>query len=541
MTQRSDSPSPASTTVEVQDLCLSAGERVLLRNVSARFEAGEVTLIVGPSGAGKSMLLRVLAGILDPGSHEVQATGRLRFGERTIDAASPDRPPVGVVFQNFALFDELSPADNVRFASAHRATNGRSGPRPSPAELLTELRVPNNVRTASLSGGQRQRLALARTLAYDPAVILYDEPTSGLDVATAEQVAALIHATHATHPQTSIIVTHDYEALSAIADRIYLLDPSTQSLQEIPRAEWPNLWDRFVTCRVNGEPAGESPHNAKVQSPPNRTSSGPLNAIGRFLEATSRTAEQLLTLPLRLVPWWSSPAWGLRTLWHYLRLVAAPSAWLYMAIAGGIVGFVATYFTFRFLPYRQYTEPLFIENVLDALGFAIYRILVPVLCTVLIAARCGAAVASDVGGKVYGQQMDALRTFGVRPERYLLTGILYAFLLGTPLLVGIGFLAARWTSLLVFTATHPELGPFFWQSHFHRELAVPGQWWYAGSGWLLAKVLCCAVGMAWMSYTWGRRPKHSTSDVSRGITSNILWSTLFVLVVHFAFAFYEFE
>ena len=76
------------------------------------------------------------------------------------------------------------------------------------------------------------------------------------------------------------------------------------------------------------------------------------------------------------------------------------------------------------------------------MGFALYRILVPILVTILIAARCGAAVASDVGGKRYGRQMDALKTLGVDPRRYLLTGILYAFLFGTPLLLAIGYLAS---------------------------------------------------------------------------------------------------
>ena len=103
---------------------------------------------------------------------------------------------------------------------------------------------------------------------------------------------------------------------------------------------------------------------------------------------------------------------------------------IYVSIAGLVMGFVATYFTFRFLPYRPITEPLVLENVLDALGFSLYRILVPVLTTILVAARCGAAVTSDVGGKVHGQQIDALRTLGIKPARYLLTPILYAFLVG---------------------------------------------------------------------------------------------------------------
>ena len=70
---------------------------------------------------------------------------------------------------------------------------------------------------------------------------------------------------------------------------------------------------------------------------------------------------------------------------------------------------------FRFLPFASYTKPLLIEDLLTSMGFALYRIFVPVLATILIAARCGAAVASDVGGKSYGHQIDALRTLGVRP------------------------------------------------------------------------------------------------------------------------------
>ena len=199
------------------------------------------------------------------------------------------------------------------------------------------------------------------------------------------------------------------------------------------------------------------------------------------LAETSRLLEACLDAVWRLVPVWKSPWWGFRFFLHYLRAVASPSAWLYIAIAGAIIGFVSTYFTFRFLPSANYTKPLVIEDLLRSMGFALYRILVPILATILIAARCGAAVASDVGGKRYGRQMDALRTLGVEPKRYLLTGILYAFLLGTPWLLAISYASAAVTSLVVFTATHPVRGPWFWQLHFHRELVVPDQWLYAGS------------------------------------------------------------
>jgi ABC-type transporter Mla maintaining outer membrane lipid asymmetry permease subunit MlaE len=429
----------------------------------------------------------------------------------------------------------------VRFAWAHRRlNNGSCSAAANPEDLLTELRVPRRVPTSALSGGEQQRLAIARTLAYDSAVLLYDEPTSGLDMATAEQVARLIRRTQDQHPKTSIIVTHDFEMLAPIADRVYLLDSGKKVLREIAPKQWKELGEML---RALAAPAERGARSAEREA--DRAGRSILSragaAIARFFSGTTGFLEQLLRFPARLLPLWKSGYWGLRFCLHYLRLVAGPLAMLYVAIAGMVAGFVATYFTFRYLPYRPITEPLVLENVLESLGFALYRILVPVLITLLVAARCGAAVTSDVGGKVYGQQIDALRTLGIKPERYLLTPILYSFLLGTPVLVLLGFWLARFTSLCVFTATHPQLGPHFWDSHFHHGLSMPSRWLFRGTGWLFAKVLCCAAGIGWIAYLIGMRPKRSASDVSAGITLSILLSTIYVLLVHMAFALVEFD
>ncbi len=525
---------PEAAVVELRRLSITAGGRPLLREANAKFAPGGISLIIGCSGVGKSLLLRVLAGLHRPPQRGIEVTGEvsISWGEgqtrRTAREAS-----VGVVFQHFALFDEWTPLDNVRFAYAHQPH--RHIQSPLPADLLDELGVPPKRPTAVLSGGQRQRVAIARTLAYDPEVILYDEPTSGLDAATAAQVAALIQATHAAHRKTSIVVTHDFESLTPIADEIYLLDWQSQSLLAIPREDWPNLKDQL-----------EPPSLEPPRTPPSRTVlvrriNQARQRTADFLVATSRTAEEVLLTPWRLLPLWRSPLWGLRWMWHYLTLVAGPTAWMYIAIAGAIIGFVTTYFTFRFLPYSGYTEPLLIEDLLAAMGFALYRILTPILVTILIAARCGAAVASDVGSRAYGRQLDALRTFHAPPRRYLLTNILYAFLLGSPLLLAIGYLIASAVSLVVFTATHPERGPEFWELHYHQRLRDPGEWMYTGTMWLLTKTLLCAAGIASIAYHRGARATGSTREVSAGVTSTVLWATLWVLIVHFAFAFFEFE
>ena len=386
--------------------------------------------------------------------------------------------------------------------------------------------MPADVPTAALSGGQRQRLAIARALAFDAEVILYDEPTSGLDAQTGSKVAELIRRAHDEHHKTSIIVTHDFATLTCIADEVFLLDAATRSLRRIPPEQWPELHELLVPPAQNETPA--------------RWSRGWLQALGGLFEATTRACERTVTLPLHLLPLWRSPAWGLRCLLHYLRIVAGPSAWLYLAITGAIIGFVTTYFTFKYLPFADYTEPLLLEELLGSIGFALYRIFVPVLATILIAARCGGAVASDIGGKSYGRQLDAMKTLGMNPPRYLKTGILYSFLFGAPVLTLVAYGAAAMASLVVFTATHLDRGSLFWNHHFHAELTNPGSFWFAGTGWLLAKLLICAVGIAAIAYHRGATRKYSTGDVSRGITSTILWSTLYVLVVHFAFAFFEF-
>ena len=522
----SDSNPSQSCWLSLSKLHIHAGSKHLLSDTSVTIPAGKITVIVGGSGAGKSVLLRTLAGLIPQSGESLSWSGQIEVGRDSAPQQGPNH--IGIVFQQFALFDELSPLENVQFAIDHRSDQSRPVTQTA-KQWLAELGVPANTRVSGLSGGQKQRLAIARTLAADPNVVLYDEPTSGLDAASGGKVAELIRQTHHAHQRTSVVVTHDYETLIPIADEVLLLNSETKELSFVPRDQWPQIPERMVPVALESTEL-VAPSRWSMAA---KWSDQVLTTTGHAVVAAAR-------LPFDVMPRFPRFRWGARFFAHYLRLVGGPSAWIYLLLAGLITGFTATYFTFRFLPFRLYTQPLLIDELLASIGFALYRVLVPVLATILVAARCGAAVAADVGVKQYGGQIDALHTLGVKPRAYLLVPIVIAFVVATPILERLSYEAARAISLVTFNATHPTIGPYFWQLHFERNLVTDGTRWPLGWHWVLLKNIACGIGTAAIGYYRGAAAKHSASDVSDAITSTVLWTTLYVLVVHFIVALLEF-
>jgi molybdate transport system ATP-binding protein len=165
----------------------------------------ETVGIVGPSGAGKSTLLRAVAGL-------VQAQGSVRLDDREWSGLPPERRPVGLVFQEYALFPHMTVRDNVAFG----------GP---VGNLLQRFGIAHLAfaRPAALSGGERQRVALARALARRPSVLLLDEPLSALDPHTRDEVRSELRATLRELRLPSLVVTHDFVDAAALADRVGVL------------------------------------------------------------------------------------------------------------------------------------------------------------------------------------------------------------------------------------------------------------------------------------------------------------------------------
>jgi putative thiamine transport system ATP-binding protein len=226
--------------LEIEDLGLRIGERVLLSGFDLTVGAGEVTTLMGPSGCGKSSLLSHLCGTLDPA---FAASGRVRLEGVAIDALPPERRRIGILFQDDLLFPHLSVGENLAFALPP-TVRGRRERRARVEAALREADLAGFARRdpATLSGGQRARVALMRTLLAEPRALLLDEPFGKLDQDLRHRVRRFVfdHARGAGLP--TLLVTHDPADAAAaegqVVDLPQLLPGASDKLLRL-RNSWP--------------------------------------------------------------------------------------------------------------------------------------------------------------------------------------------------------------------------------------------------------------------------------------------------------------
>jgi putative ABC transport system ATP-binding protein len=186
---------------------------------------GQQVALVGPSGSGKSTLLHLLAGLAVPDEGEVH------FGATLVSACSASqrdawrRGHIGLVFQQFHLFAQLSAMDNVLLAWTFECMRPPGAARGRAAALLRELGVPPLVRCGMLSRGEQQRVAVARALARQPSLVLADEPTASLDPARATAACSLLQALCYESGATLVLATHDPRLASKFEQRLDLASP----------------------------------------------------------------------------------------------------------------------------------------------------------------------------------------------------------------------------------------------------------------------------------------------------------------------------
>jgi putative ABC transport system ATP-binding protein len=192
-----------------------------LHEVNLDVGRGEFLAVLGVSGSGKSTLLHLLGGLDTPTAGDVLVDGRdlgtFTSQERTVYR----RTVVGLVFQSYYLVPSLTAEENIALALTFQGTFGDDR-HSRAAEAIRRVGLEHRAghRPSQLSGGEQQRVALARAIVHSPPLLLADEPTGNLDRATAEEVISLIHQIHRDLGSTVVLVTHDQETASRVADRV---------------------------------------------------------------------------------------------------------------------------------------------------------------------------------------------------------------------------------------------------------------------------------------------------------------------------------
>jgi iron(III) transport system ATP-binding protein len=265
------------SSLAVADVAKHFGATAVLRGVSLTVEPGQICALLGPSGSGKTTLLRAIAGLERPDR------GRVTVGHRVLSDANgtwvpPEQRRVGMVFQDWALFPQMTVADNVAFGLSRVE---RRTPRVREVLDMVGLATFADRHPGTLSGGQQQRVALARALAPRPDVLLLDEPFSNLDTTLRVKVRTDVHRLLAETAITALFVTHDQEEAFVLGDVVAVVNDgvieqvgSPADLYRRPASPWvaafvgdANLLRGRASGAVADTVVGAVPLDAQVDGP----------------------------------------------------------------------------------------------------------------------------------------------------------------------------------------------------------------------------------------------------------------------------------
>lgn len=203
--------------IQIENLHKSFGDAKVLKDVSLSVERGQLVTLLGPSGCGKSTLLRCLAGL------EKVTSGRIFLDGEDITEKSPKERRLGMVFQQYSLFPNLTVSENIAFGlKLKKLSRSDTEKRVRKMIATVNLEGKENEYPAQLSGGQQQRVALARSIATEPRVLLLDEPLSAIDAKLRKELQTRIREINRNLGITTIFVTHDQDEAMILSDVIYL-------------------------------------------------------------------------------------------------------------------------------------------------------------------------------------------------------------------------------------------------------------------------------------------------------------------------------
>ena len=229
------------TMIEVQDLCKNFHKLEVLKHISTTFYKNEVVSIIGPSGGGKSTFLRCLNLLEKPTSGKIIFDGTDICDKRQNKNIDLHRQKMGMVFQQFNLFNNMDVMKNLTVAPMRIKKMPKDEAESKAIELLKKVGLADRVSAypSQLSGGQKQRIAIVRSLMMDPEVMLFDEPTSALDPEIVGEVLDVMKRL-AQEGMTMVVVTHEMAFAKEVSDRVVFMDQGVILEQGSPREVFGN-------------------------------------------------------------------------------------------------------------------------------------------------------------------------------------------------------------------------------------------------------------------------------------------------------------
>lgn len=252
--------------VEISNLNFSYDSRAILKGVNMTMKRGQLIAIMGGSGSGKTTLLKLIGGAVVPSSGYVKVSGQV-IHELNRDALFEMRRKMGMLFQFGALFTDLSVFDNVAFQMREHTDLPESMIRDLVLMKLhaVGLRGAHHLMPAELSGGMARRVALARSIALDPMLMMFDEPFTGLDPISLSVIGSLVRRLTDALGMTSIIVTHDVQESLNIVDYVYFIADGVIAAHGTPEEVRQSVAP-FVHQFVHGEVDGPVPFHYPSQA-----------------------------------------------------------------------------------------------------------------------------------------------------------------------------------------------------------------------------------------------------------------------------------
>lgn len=241
------------------------GESVL-RDVSFTVPEHCYLGLIGPGGAGKSLTLKIVCGLVEPdaGSVQIDGTNVQELGEAQRDDL---RLQIGMLFQNYALFDFMTVSENIGFPLRQEGELAEREIEERVGDLLEEIGLPHAAEQYpnELSGGMKKRVSFARAVVRRPPILLYDDPTAGLDPVTSSKIFELLEKLRKNHGTTAITVSHDIGGIRRISDHIVMLDDgevafdgSVEAIEESADERVSEFWSGHDVDALHGRDAAAS-------------------------------------------------------------------------------------------------------------------------------------------------------------------------------------------------------------------------------------------------------------------------------------------